>query len=198
MRARHGTTHWVGWPASEPVAIGALAEGHPAPRANRASGPGECGVKNGRRRHPAGAARRQNGLFDARVAACEPICECISGPISRSLAHMWDVAVALATSVLSVHTGGSEVARLLEGQESREDLARRLEEEFDRELLDEAVRRVRRRVAPRTWEAYQLTAVEGLAGLQVAERLGMKLTAVFMAKSNVLKLLRDEVNALDS
>ena len=100
-----------GWPASEPVAIGALAEGHPALRANRASGPGERGVKHGKRRHPAGAARRQNGLFDARVAACEPICECISGPISRSLAHMWEVAVALATSVLSVHTGGSEVAR---------------------------------------------------------------------------------------
>ena len=45
--------------------------------------------------------------------------------------------------------------------------------------------------------AYQLTAVEGLAGLQAADRLGMKLTAVFMAKSKVLKLLRDEVSAMD-
>src|SRR5215217_6333166 len=39
---------------------------------------------------------------------------------------------------------------------AREDLARRLEEAFDHELLQEAVARVRLRVEPRTWEAFRL------------------------------------------
>ena len=48
--------------------------------------------------------------------------------------------------------------------EARDDLVRRLDGEFDMELLEEAGRRVRAAVAPRTWEAYRLTAVEGLSG----------------------------------
>ena len=47
--------------------------------------------------------------------------------------------------------------------EAREELADRLEAEFDLELLEEAGRRVRTRVAPHTWEAYRLTAIEGLS-----------------------------------
>ena len=59
---------------------------------------------------------------------------------------------------------------LLHTVEAREDLVRRLEEEFDRELLDEATARVRLRVAPRTWEAFELTAVEGQSGAEAAAR----------------------------
>jgi RNA polymerase sigma factor (sigma-70 family) len=81
--------------------------------------------------------------------------------------------------------------------ESREDLARRLEAEFDLELLEEAERRVRRRVAPHTWEAYRLTAVEGLSGAEAAARLGMKVAAVFVSRSHVMKHLRIEVRGLE-
>ena len=56
-------------------------------------------------------ARAQNGLLVARESAWEPMFECMTGPIIVSLAHMCEVEVAFATSVLSVHTGGSELVR---------------------------------------------------------------------------------------
>jgi RNA polymerase sigma factor (sigma-70 family) len=81
---------------------------------------------------------------------------------------------------------------------ARADLGRRLEAEFDLELLEEAERRVRRRVATHTWEAYRLTALEGLSGAEAASRLGMKVAAVFISRSNVTKQLQREVKALEN
>jgi RNA polymerase sigma-70 factor (ECF subfamily) len=63
--------------------------------------------------------------------------------------------------------------------------------------MGEALDRVRLRVEPQTWEAFRLTATEGLSGDAAAARLGMRLTAVFKAKSRVLRLLRDEVARLE-
>jgi len=50
----------------------------------------------------------------------------------------------------------------------RADLERQLEEAFDRELLEVATLRVQQRVAPRTWEAFRLMALEGLPGAEVS------------------------------
>jgi RNA polymerase sigma-70 factor (ECF subfamily) len=86
---------------------------------------------------------------------------------------------------------------LIQSVEARDDLARRLEVEFDLELLEEAERRVRERAEPQTWEAYRLTAIEGLSGAEAAARLGMKVAAVFVSRSHVVKRLRKEVKALD-
>ena len=82
--------------------------------------------------------------------------------------------------------------------EAQDDLIRRLEQEFDLELLEEASRRVRRTVAPSTWEAYRLTAVEGLSGAEAADRLGVKVATIFVAKSSVLAKLKDEVKSLEN
>jgi len=97
-----------------------------------------------------------------------------------------------------LEAGGEQVAALIGSLEAREDLARRLEAEFDLELLGEAQRRVRQRVAPHTWEAYWLTAVDQLSGAEVAHRLGVKIAAVFVSKRNVLRMLKDEVLALET
>jgi RNA polymerase sigma-70 factor (ECF subfamily) len=94
--------------------------------------------------------------------------------------------------------GGSEVRELLETLEARDDLAGRLEAEFDRELLDEAMARVRLRVQPHTWEAFRLTALDGLSGAETAARLGLEVATVFKAKSKVQKMLQDEVSRLDT
>jgi len=85
----------------------------------------------------------------------------------------------------------------LESVEARKDLERRLEEAFDLELLETAEARVRDRVAPQTWRAFDLTAIEGLSGADVAGRLGMQVAAVFMAKSNVKKMIQEEIALLD-
>jgi RNA polymerase sigma-70 factor (ECF subfamily) len=86
----------------------------------------------------------------------------------------------------------------LESVAAREDLLGRLEEEFDRELLEEAKARVQLRVGERKWQAFSLTAFEGLSGADAAQRLQMNIVTVFSAKSKVLKLLQDEVRKLQS
>src|SRR5947209_4371119 len=64
--------------------------------------------------------------------------------------------------------GDSQVQERLLSLEARDDLAQRLEEAFDLELLEMAKVRVRLRVAPHTWEAFQLLAFEGLPVAEVA------------------------------
>ncbi len=94
-------------------------------------------------------------------------------------------------------SGDTGVLDVLKSAPARADLLARLDEQFDQEIMSEAVARVRLRVDPQTWEAFRLTANEGLSGDAVAERLGMRLTAVFKAKSRVLQFLRDEVARLE-
>ena len=94
-------------------------------------------------------------------------------------------------------SGDSHVEELLLSVESRDDLVKHLEEEFDRELLREAMTQVRLRVAPQTWEAFRLTALEGLSGAEVSECIGMQVAQVFVAKYRVQKMLRAEVARLE-
>ena len=80
---------------------------------------------------------------------------------------------------------------------ARDDLVERLEREFDRELLEQAMLRVRVRVAPHNWEAFRLTAVDGADPSEVARRLDMKIANVYAARSNVQRLLRETVAKLE-
>ena len=81
----------------------------------------------------------------------------------------------------------------LESVEARDDLLKRLNDQFDRELVEEASVRVRLRVEPHTWEAFRLTALEEMPGAEVARRLQVKVATVFKAKSKVLKMLQEEI-----
>jgi RNA polymerase sigma factor (sigma-70 family) len=97
----------------------------------------------------------------------------------------------------AVAVGGSQAVELLATIEAREDLVQRLDEEFDRELLEEATARVRVRVTPRTWEAFERTALQGQSGAEAAAALGMKVATVFVARSKVQKMLQEEVRKLE-
>jgi RNA polymerase sigma-70 factor (ECF subfamily) len=94
-------------------------------------------------------------------------------------------------------SGDRQVEAFLHSLEARENLLAALEDPFDRELLEEATAQVRLRVAPRTWEAFQLTALEGLSGAEAAARLQMRVASVFKAKSRVQKLLQEEIAELE-
>jgi RNA polymerase sigma factor (sigma-70 family) len=94
-------------------------------------------------------------------------------------------------------SGDSQVLQALQEVEARDDLVQHLNALFDQELLEQATLRVRQRVESHTWEAFRLTAWEGLAGAAVAERLGMKVATVFKAKSKVQQMLQEEIAALD-
>jgi RNA polymerase sigma factor (sigma-70 family) len=95
-------------------------------------------------------------------------------------------------------SGDSQILRLLQTVEARDDLVQQLNAEFDREVLAEAMERVQRRVEPRTWDAFRLLALERLPGSNVARQLDMKITAVYVAKGRVQKLLQEEVGKLEA
>ncbi len=94
-------------------------------------------------------------------------------------------------------SGDSRVSDMLHSVEARTDLMQHLEAEFDRELLEEAMARVRLRVAPQTWEAFRLTAMDGLSGAEAAARIPMQVAQVFVAKRRVQKMLSAEVAKLE-
>jgi RNA polymerase sigma-70 factor (ECF subfamily) len=93
-------------------------------------------------------------------------------------------------------SGDTVVHEMLDSVAAREDLQSSLADAFDRELLEEAMARVRLRVEARTWEAFRLTAIEGLSGAEAAGRVGMEVATVFKAKSKVQKMLREETRRL--
>jgi RNA polymerase sigma factor (sigma-70 family) len=94
--------------------------------------------------------------------------------------------------------GGSGAFDRLDSIAARDDLAARIEEEYDRDLLRLAMQRVRDRVEPRTWEAFWLLNLEGLSGEEAVARLGMRLGSTFAASSKVRRLIRQEVRWLES
>jgi RNA polymerase sigma-70 factor (ECF subfamily) len=96
-----------------------------------------------------------------------------------------------------VGSGDSAVWDRLNTVEARENLEQQLQEVFDREVLEEAMARVQQRVAPHTWEAFRLVTFEGLSGPEVAPRVGMQVTMVYVARSKVQKMLREEIDALE-
>jgi RNA polymerase sigma factor (sigma-70 family) len=103
---------------------------------------------------------------------------------------------ALADRRRVIGTETAEAVRRLASVEARDDLVRRLEEEFDLELLEAATAVVRGRVAAKSWEAYQLTAIEGRPAPDAAAMLGMRVGAVYQAKSSIMQMLQQEVRRL--
>lgn len=77
-----------------------------------------------------------------------------------------------------------------------EALSAEIETCHQHELLAEAERLVQPRVQPHTWQAYRLAAVEQRKATDVAEELGIPVSEVYVAKSRVLKMLRDAVKLL--
>ena len=90
-----------------------------------------------------------------------------------------------------------QVWELMQTHEAREDLVQRLQEAFDHELLEAAKVRVRLRVAPHTWEAFRLLALEGLPAPEVAARVRMQVAMVYVARSKVQKMLQEEIAKLE-
>lgn len=109
----------------------------------------------------------------------------------------WHVLSDYCDSRKAVAVGGDQTVELLGNLEAREDLVQRLDEEFDRETFEEAASRVKSRVTPKTWEAFERTAVQGQSGLEAGAALGMKVATVFVARSKVQKMLQEEVQRLE-
>lgn len=109
--------------------------------------------------------------------------------------HAWADFVANRQKAAAV--GGGDATAALHTLQARDDLEARLTDVFDLELLEEASDRVRRRVAEKTWEAFRQTAMLGRLAADAAADLNMPVASVFKAKSNVQKMLQDELKRME-
>jgi len=64
-------------------------------------------------------------------------------------------------------------------------------------ILHRAAELVRAEFEPHTWQAFWLTAAEGLSAPEAAQKLGMQANAVRQAKYKVLHRLRQELSGLE-
>jgi RNA polymerase sigma factor (sigma-70 family) len=110
--------------------------------------------------------------------------------------HAWRDLVAERKRA-GIGSGDSRMGEFFASLEAGDDLVRHLEEEFERELMDQAMALVRPRVAPRTWDAFRLTALEGCTGAVAAVQLEMKVARVYVAKSEVKEMIRREIRKLE-
>lgn len=90
-------------------------------------------------------------------------------------------------------TGDSDFAQVLDQLEDSES---GLSQIWDKEHDDHVTRRLLEMIKPRfeakTWQAFQRVAMEGAPADQVARELELSVNAIFIAKSRVLKMLRQE------
>ncbi len=66
--------------------------------------------------------------------------------------------------------------------------------EYDRTVFERAAERVRAEVRPKTWQAFELTTLQGCSAAEAAERLGMPIGSVYTAKCRVVARIRACVN----
>jgi RNA polymerase sigma factor (sigma-70 family) len=65
------------------------------------------------------------------------------------------------------------------------------------ELLSTSMRIVKRKVEPKTWEAFRLVVLEGLPSAEAAERLGISIESVYNARFRVQRKISHELANLD-
>ncbi|MEM9659593.1 MAG: sigma-70 family RNA polymerase sigma factor, partial [Planctomycetota bacterium] len=89
---------------------------------------------------------------------------------------------------------------LLSQTPDREDgeLERAWEQEHQRQLAAKAFTVVEAAVDRSTWQAFRLTALDGVSANDAAEKLSLSRGAVYVAKSRVIARLREEIERLQA
>ena len=67
---------------------------------------------------------------------------------------------------------------------------------YERQLFHYAANIVKQDFTPTTWQAFWMTAVDGVGGREVAEKLEITVAAVYLAKGRVMARLKDQVKLL--
>ena len=109
--------------------------------------------------------------------------------------HAWQDLITARRPLAAA--GDPHLLELLDSLTAREDFAQQLDAAWDQELVELASASVRLRVLPVTWESFRLTVLENRKADEVARELGINLTSVYKAKSNVQKLLHEEIRHLE-
>jgi RNA polymerase sigma-70 factor (ECF subfamily) len=93
-------------------------------------------------------------------------------------------------------SGDSRVQQRLE-QHADVELTSDWEADVQRAQAAQAMERVKREFQSSTWDAFAKTAIEGLPPAQVAQRVGLSVGAVYVAKSRVIARLRQEIERMN-
>jgi RNA polymerase sigma-70 factor (ECF subfamily) len=83
---------------------------------------------------------------------------------------------------------------LLEQPDS--ELTRRWDEEHDRHVMARLLELIRPEFTAATWQAFEAAAVQGRPAAEIAARLGLSVNAVWIARSRVMRRLREEARGL--
>ena len=75
-------------------------------------------------------------------------------------------------------------------------LSRAWDEDHDRHVAQTLVESIRLEFQPATWRAFEATVRDGGSTAEVAEKLGISVNAVLIAKSRILKRLRQKAEGL--
>ncbi|MEM9368874.1 MAG: sigma-70 family RNA polymerase sigma factor [Planctomycetota bacterium] len=71
------------------------------------------------------------------------------------------------------------------------------DQEYQRQLIHWAAAQIRNQFQEATWQAFWLTAVEEQASQVVADRLGLSVGSVYVAKSRVMKRISEKIREID-
>jgi RNA polymerase sigma factor (sigma-70 family) len=94
-------------------------------------------------------------------------------------------------------SGDTTTNRLLDQHPDSSDGSEAWEAEYQRRLASLAMERVKGEFQANTWEAFRLTAVEGISAADAGQQVGISPGAVYVAKSRVLARLKQEVEAIE-
>ena len=76
-------------------------------------------------------------------------------------------------------------------EDAASELSRQWDRDHDRHVVQKILELVKNDFAPATWEAFSRFGIDGEPAAIVAEELGLTINAVLLAKSRVLKRLRE-------
>ena len=93
-------------------------------------------------------------------------------------------------------TGGTSVVSRLGDIEDRDSVVGDEERDWQQWAFCWAAGQVQREVAPATWRAFWLAAVDALPPGEIAAHLGMKTGSVYAAKCRVLARIRERISEL--
>jgi RNA polymerase sigma-70 factor (ECF subfamily) len=101
-----------------------------------------------------------------------------------------------AHRTLPITAGGSSGQDLELVEDPEDDFVALWDQEHDQHVLRRLMELVKPEFTPATWQAFRSVTLEGEPASAVAGRLGLTLNAVWLAKSRVLRRLREESRGL--
>ena len=94
--------------------------------------------------------------------------------------------------------GGTDIQQFLQRQAGADPEAEsQIDLEYRRELYLIAAKTVRVDVKPATWQAFEMTVVQGHSAADAATQLNRSIGAVYTACSRVMKRIRETVKQLE-